>query len=205
VGGVYTHILPLASDGLLIPVRTRIFPNRNVPDTQVSSRGIGWDATDSWLLEGQFCIPSGSTLQIACTADADVDIQSPDIFYLLTLFASGDLAFRWDNRNGQANAITVSDVIRVHRWHHIAMQKTTNDSNVRVYCDGVLVLTEDAPHPLTNFDEIKFAPTNGIPRIREFSVRTRDVYPITPFTPGPVSFAATLGDTQSRWNSYMIL
>jgi len=144
-------------------------------------------------------------LQIVCTADADVDADAPDFFYIMTLYASGDTIFRWDNRSGQSGNSTVSDVILPDRWHHIALQKNEDDSNVRIYCDGVLILTVDVPYSLTNFDEIKLGVGDGTPRVREFSVRTLAVYPLTPFTPGPVTFAATLGDTQSRWNSYMIV
>ena len=181
-----------------------IFPNRTVPDTQVNSKGIGWDATASWLLEGQFWIPTGGTLKIVCTADADADIEAPDFIYIATLYASGDMTFRWDNRSGQSGDTTASDVILPARWHHIAMQKNADDSNVRVYRDGLLVMVVDVPYSLTNFDEIKIG-GDGSPRVREFSVRTLAVYPITPYTPGPMTFAATLGDTQSRWTSYMII
>jgi len=144
-------------------------------------------------------------LQIVATADADVDINAPDLFYILTLHASGNMIFRWDNRSGQSGNSTVTGVVTADRWHHIAMQKNADDNNLRIYCDGLLILTVDVPYPLSNFDEIKFGVGDGIPRIREFSVRTLTVYPITPFTPGSVTFAATLGDTQSRWNSYMIV
>jgi hypothetical protein len=203
--GVYTHIGPTASDGLLLSEHTRVFPNRTIPNTQVSSKGIGWDATQSWLLETQIWLPSGSTLQIVFTADADVDINAPDLFYILTLYASGDMIFRYDNRLGQSANSTVTGVVTADRWHHIAMQKNADDSNVRIYRDGILILTVDVPYPLTNFDEIKFGLSTGSPRIREFSVRTLAVYPIAPYTIGDVTFAATLGDTQSRWNSYMII
>jgi hypothetical protein len=203
--GVYTHIAPLASDGLSLSENVHIFPNRTVPNAQVSSKGIGWDATASWLLEGQFWIPSGATLQIVCTADADADINAPDFFYITTLYASGDMIFRWDNRSGQSGNTTASDVILPNRWHHIAMQKNADDSNVRIYRDGLLIMVVDVPYSLTNFDAVKFGVVDGISRVREFSVRTLAVYPITPFTPGPVTFASTLGDTQSRWNSYMII
>jgi hypothetical protein len=203
--GVYTHISPTASDGLPLTEHTRLFPNRTIPDTQVSSKQIGWDATQSWLFETQVWLPSGSTLQLVATADADVDINAPDLFYILTLYATGDMKFRWDNRLGESGNSTVANIVIPERWHHIAMQKNADDNNLRIYCGGLLILTVDIPYPLSNFDEIKFGPVGGIPRIREFSVRTLAVYPITPFTPGPVTFAATLGDTQSRWNSYMII
>jgi hypothetical protein len=203
--GVYEHIAPLATDGLALSEHTHLFPNRTVPDTQVSSKGIGWDATASWLIEWQCWLPAGSTLQLMTTADADIDAVSPDFVYLITLYASGDLIFRWDNRSGQSLNTTAANVITPNRWHHIAMQKNADDSNVRVFFDGLLILTVDVPFSLTNFDEIKFAVYDGAPRIREYSGRTLAVYPTSPFTPGPVTFATTLGDTQSRWNSYMIV
>ena len=85
------------------------------------------------------------------------------------------------------------------------MQKNADDTNVRVYIDGLLLLAVDVPYTLTTIDEIKLAVYDGAPRIREYSARTLAVYPTSPFTPGPVTFAATLGDTQARWNSYMIV
>jgi len=201
--GVYEHIAPLVTDGLALSDHVYIFPNRTVPDAQISSRGVGWDATTSWLIEWQCWLPSGSTLQLMTTADADVDIHSPDFFYLTTLYASGDMIFRWDNRSGQSLNTTASNVITPNRWHHIALQKNADDTNVRVYIDGLLVLTVDVPSK-TNFDELKFAVYDGEPRVRELSVRTLAAYPTVPFTPGVVSFASAMGNLQHRWNSYML-
>ena len=82
------------------------------------------------------------------------------------------------------------------------MQKNSGASTVRVYLDGVLRLTENVDYPMSNIDVVKIDP-RGTPFIREFSVR-QATYPTVPFTPGDVSFAAAIGDTQQRWNSYMI-
>ena len=112
--------------------------------------------------------------------------------------------FRWDNRSGQAESQQVLNVITAGRWHHIGMQKNLNDSNVRIYRDGILILTVDVPYSLTNFDMIKFGRVDGFPRIREFSVRTAAPLPTVPYTVGDVSFAAAIGDTQKRFNSYML-
>ena len=202
--GVYEHIHPLASpDGLVISESIRLFPNRQVPDAQPSSRGIGWDATTAWLIEGQFWLPSGA-LQVLLSPDADTDGESPDILYLLTIAQSGDLTFRWDDRIGHAGGNTVPNLIRTNRWHHLALQKNANDSNVRVYCDGNLVLTEDVTYPLACFDLVKFGVAGGQPRVREFNIRASSPLPTIPFSPGVVSYATVLGDTQSRWNSYML-
>jgi len=86
------------------------------------------------------------------SADADVDSNSPDVLYLLTIVDTGALTFRFDDRNGHSGNTTVPDLIRVNRWHHIAMQKNANDSKVRVFCDGNLVLTDDVAYPISNFD-----------------------------------------------------
>jgi len=59
---------------------------------------------------------------------------------------------------------------------------------------------------MSNFDSITIiilGPVASI--IRDFNVRTLAVYPITPYTPGPVTFAAAIGDTQRRWNSYVLI
>jgi hypothetical protein len=202
--GDYTHIWPNAADGLALTEHTHLFPNRTVPDTQVSSKQIGWDATQSWLLETQIWLPVGSNLQVVATADADVDISAPDLFYILTLYDTGNMVFRWDNRLGESGNSTVTNLIIPERWHLIAMQKNLDDDNLRIYVDGDLVLTVDVPYPLSNFDEIKFGIGAGIPRIREFSVRSSSPLPTVPFSPGRVSYKALIGNTQQRFNSYML-
>jgi hypothetical protein len=171
----------------------------------VSSKQIGWDATQSWLLETQIWLPVGSNLQVVATADADVDISSPDLFYILTLYATGNMIFRWDNRLGESGNSTVTNIVIPERWHLIAMQKNLDDDNVRIYVDGDLVLTVDVPYPLSNFDEIKFGVGAGIPRIREFSVRSSSPLPTIPYSPSAtVSYKALVGNSQQRWNSYML-
>ena len=56
-----------------------------------------------------------------------------------------------------------------------------------------------------NFDLMRFLPHTGAPMLREFNIRTLPVYPIAPFTPGPATFATAIGDTQRRWNSYVLI
>jgi len=87
----------------------------------------------------------------------------------------------------------------------MAMQKDPGASTVRVYVDGVLRITENVEYPMSNIDVVKIHPVGtGVPFIREMSIRRQAVYLTAPFTPGPVSFASAMGDSQLRWNSYML-
>jgi len=145
--GVYEHVPPIATvDGLSRDACCYIFPNRDVPNTQVTSKEIGWDATDSWLLEFQVWLPTGCRVKITYSADADADASPPDDFLFIDVNAeTGDLKLYWDDRtgtSGHANLSTVSNVISANRWHHVAMQKNTGSDDVRVYLDGVLIVTQ---------------------------------------------------------------
>jgi len=71
--------------------------------------------------------------------------------------------------------------------------------------DGILRLTETVDYLKPCFDGLTLRRYgSGISYIREFSVRTLAVHPITPFTPGVVCLQTAIGDTQQRWNSYML-
>ena len=122
---------------------------------------------------------------------------------------TGDLVLSWDDRTGASghrNTTTVSNVISANRWHHVAMQKNTGSDDVRVYLDGLLMMTDNVTYPMIDFDAITIVVLGPVASfLREFNVRTLAVYPITPFTPGPVTFAAAIGDTQRRWNSYVLI
>jgi len=79
--GVYDYIPPkVDSCGWLAQLDAYIFPNRDVPVTQVTSRGIGWGNTssDSWLIECQVWLPPDCRCGIVLSADADVDSTAPD-------------------------------------------------------------------------------------------------------------------------------
>jgi hypothetical protein len=206
--GEYEHIPPNAvGDGFTSTVHTYVFPNRDVPNEQISSRGIGWDATESWMSECQVWLAPDSRIILVCTSDADTDNASPDKQYLLDVNGqTGVLGFTWNDQVGHSNTVTVADVVSLNRWLHVAFQKNTDSDVIRVYLDGVLRITETATYPIPCFDGISLRRYgDGISYIREFSVRTLAVLPITPFTPGVVSFQSAIGDTQQRWNSYMLV
>jgi len=208
--GVYEHIPPLGSaDGWPVDGSSYLLPNRDVPNTQVTGKGIGWDATDSWLIEFQVWLMPSTKFVLTLTSDADVDFTSPDnVHNLVVSTETGDLKFSWDDRtgvNGHYGDDIVSGVIAANRWYHVAMQKNTGSDDIRVYLDGLLIITENAAYPMSNHDLIRFLPQTGASMLREFNMRTLSVYPITPFTPGPVTFATAIGDTQRRWNSYVLI
>ena len=76
---------------------------------------------------------------------------------------------------------------------------------MRSYLDGVLIdgLTDTVTYPLSNLDQVRLRFTAGV-FLRELTIRATNPYPLVPFTPGPVSFASSLGNEQKRWNSYML-
>jgi hypothetical protein len=210
--GVYDYIPPKCdSCGWLAQTDGYIHPNRDLPITQVNSRGIGWGnaTSDSWLVECQMWLPPDCIFYVVLSDDADAADSAPDTLNLM--YAStrnGKMGFTWDDRSGVSghyNQPTVSNAITANRWFHLAMQKNSGASTVRVYLDGVLRITENVAYPMTNIDVLRIDPHGaGVPFIREMSVRSQAVYPTVPFTPGPVSFASAIGDSQLRWNSYML-
>ena len=69
--------------------------------------------------------------------------------------------------------------------------------------NGVLIITETVGAPLATLDAIRFTPHgSGVPILRELSARTNNLLPEIPFGPGGVQF--DIGDSQLRWNSYML-
>ena len=88
----------------------------------------------------------------------------------------------------------------------MAMQKDSGASTIRVYVDGVLRITESLDYPMSNIDVVKLDPSNtGVPFIRELNIRSVAPYPTAPFTPGgAVTFASAMGNSEYRWNSYML-
>jgi hypothetical protein len=154
-------------------------------------------------------LPPDCLFYVVLNGDADAADTAPDNLNLM--YAStqnGKMGFTWDDRSGVSghyNQPTVSNAITANRWFHLAMQKNSGASTVRVYLDGVLRITENVAYPMTNIDVLRIDPHGaGVPFIREMSVRSQAVYPTVPFTPGPVSFASAIGDSQLRWNSYML-
>ena len=68
-----------------------IFPNRDVPNTQVTSRGIGWPSGvgDAWLLEYQVSLTSTSSqFQVVWVNDADTDVNPTDSVYCYLLLSA---------------------------------------------------------------------------------------------------------------------
>ena len=186
-----------------------IFPNRDVPNTQVTSRGIGWPSgnDDVWLIEYQVSLTSAnSQLQFIWFNDADTDVNPADSIYCyLTLSApAGTIKLFWDNRQGALGWMEVPVTIKIGEFQHVAMQKSSGSSDIRVYIDGDLKFTQAVPTMPPVIDKIVIHKLDAL-IVREFNARSYDPYPAVPFTPGnPVSFASAIDDTQRRWNSYML-
>ena len=181
-----------------------MFPGLAVPSSQPSSRGGGWGsaAADTWLLDYQIFIPEDSYRQVLCTSDADASFEHPDHILSINVDArDGKIGFGWDDRQTGGETNTAADVITANRWHTIAAQKSAASDIVRVYVNGVLVLTETVGAPLPTLDMFRILPKYGVPILREFSVRTNTVLPEIPFGPGGVNY--DVGDPHLRFNSYM--
>ena len=153
-------------------------------------------------------LPPDCRLSIVLSADADADSNAPDnVNFMYASTQDGKMGFTWDDRTGASghhNQPSISNAIVANRWYHLAMQKNAGASTVRTFLNGVLRLVESVGHPMSNIDVVTIDPHgSGVPFIREFNVRSA-LYPTVPFTPGPVSFASSMGNSQLRWNSYMI-
>jgi hypothetical protein len=207
--GVYEHVPPtLMKQGLpLAAEHWYLFPNRSVPNVQVSTRGVGWpvDSSASLLMEWQVWVPADCSTGILLSSDADVAESPPERILFINLdSATGELQFRWDDKTGNTyNRITEPNLIFANRVYSVAMQKSAGADVVRVYLDGQLRIVETVGAPLTTVDSVRIqAYRTGLPVLREFNVRSSPVLPEIPFGPGGVRY--DIGDPQLRWNSYML-
>ena len=75
---------------------------------------------------------------------------------------------------------------------------------LRVYMDGLLVLSDTPTNPPLSLTQVDVRNYGGTSIFRGLNARSSTPYPTTPYTPGPVTFASAIGNTQSRWNSYML-
>ena len=74
-----------------------------------------------------------------------------------------------------------------------------------VYLDGTLRITQTIPstHSLDNLDFVRMQKQLAL--VREFAVRSVDPYPTVVYTPGTTpNFVSSIGDSQRRWNSFML-
>jgi len=182
----------------------KIFPNRNVPTAQVSSRGIGWPtaASDAYCVELQVKRDAGSALNITWSPDADTDATDPDFLTALKLRDGGDITFQLDDRRSTNVEVTEADVTQVGIWHHLAIQKPAGGSHVYFYVDGLLLFDSNVTANPPQVMDVLWISGVGTASFRELLVRSSCPYPLTPFTPGPVTFASVIG--KGRFNSYMI-
>jgi len=154
-------------------------------------------------------LPPESRLSLVLSSDADADSHAPDnVNFMYASTQDGKMGFTWDDRTGASGHYSqpsITDAIVANRWYHLAMQKNAGASTVRIYLNGVLRITENVTYPMSNIDIVTIDPHgSGVPFIRELNFRTSAVLPTVPFTPGPVSFASSMGNSQLRWNSYML-
>jgi len=189
-----------------------IFPNRTVPAPNPSSRNIGWASgtDDAWLIEFQVYLPPDTVVVIRWNSDADYlfSLGEPhDNYEDVTLSTvDGTLVSRYSNQHSSgAGAATSAEDVLANRWIHVAAQKNAGSHTFRVYQDGLLVSSQTpSPDPPDNLDVFTLATNGPLALVREFVVRSVAPYPTIPYTPGVVSFASAIGNTQSRWNSYML-
>jgi len=183
----------------------RLFPNRAVPEVQVSSRGIGWSTTenDAYCIEFQAKRSAGGSFNISWTADADVDSESPDFITTFKLRANGDVAYQWQDRISVSEDDTESGLTQVDKWNHFAIQKPAGGNRLYYYADGLLIFDTDVTsNPPQNLDALLINGTGNV-AFRELLVRSTCPFPLFPFSPAsPVSFASVIG--KGRFNSYML-
>jgi hypothetical protein len=189
--------------------RYYLFPNRTVPITQVTSRGIGWPSgtEDEWVLEFQvYFADLASRFITRYNADADADLNYPDNYLGIRIEPSlGKFTVFHDDKQGTTLNTGVNISLKKCQFHHFAIQKASGGQTLRIYFDGNLVFNQSVPSAPTTMDYRYFVADSGPVILREYVVRASNPYPTVPFTPGgPVEFASAIGDTQRRWNSFML-
>ena len=202
--GVYEHAsrAAVSDQGWALPnTNVRIFPNRDVPNTQVSSRGIGWPSgtSDAWCVEYQVYLSAGKDLYSRVTNDADSGPWPvPEKLFDFALKASSGDLYTYYTDMTQGGGQTASGVVSSGVWHHIAVQKAAGYDQVRFFLDGVsrAVLTPLAQIPISNIDMFRLGSGTGA-IVREVCVRSSAPYSSS-------GFASALGDTRLRWNSMML-
>jgi len=186
----------------------RIFANTSTPSTQPSAKGIGWGSTssDAWCIELQVkLLDSNSVFSMMWSPDPDRDLSGPDFLTKVQLHATGGFDYRWEDRQGASAFDSVSGVVSVNTWHHVAIQKPSGGDRLYFYLDGILRFESDVTANPPQTIDLLWVYGTGNALWREFSVRASCPFPTIPFSPNsPVSFASLLGLGQSRWNSYML-
>ena len=124
------------------------------------------------------------------------------------LYATGNVLLVWDNRAGISNGnVTVPNCAKVNQFQHIAIHKSSGSHVMYVNFDGTLMITKALPavNELNNIDFMRLLKMDGTSIVREFVARSVDPYPTVVYTPGATpNFTSAIGDTQRRWNSFML-
>jgi hypothetical protein len=182
----------------------RLYPNREVPEVQVSSRGIGWPTSeaDAYCIEFQAKREAGGTFNISWTADADADSEHPDFLISYKLRSNGDVAYQWQDRVSVSQEETKSGITEVGKWSHFVIQKPAGGNRLYYYADGLLIFESELTNPPQILDALLINGTGNV-AFRELLVRNTCPFPLVPFTVNsPVSFAGVIG--KGRFNSYML-
>jgi hypothetical protein len=202
--GVYTHAsrAAISDQGWLLPAAdVRVFPNRDVPNTQVSSRGIGWPSgtSDAWCLEFQVYLSPGKDFWSRINNDADYGLSpAPERFFNIGLRTSLGQLYVNSSNLSLSGIHTTANVVFSDRWMHLAVQKAAGAAQVRLFVDGVsrLTVTPTAAATITNIDTFLLGSGTGA-LVREVCVRS-----VAPYD--SAGFESSLGDTRLRWNSMML-
>jgi hypothetical protein len=150
-------------------------------------------------------LDSSSVFSMMWSPDGDRDLADPDFLTSANLHADGVFDYRWEDRQGSSDLGSVSGVVSVNTWHHVAIQKPSGGDRLYFYLDGILRFESDVTANPPQTIDLLWVYGTGYALWREFSVRASCPYPFVPFSPNsPVSFASLLGLGQARWNSYML-
>jgi hypothetical protein len=202
--GVYEHAsrAAISDQGWLLPATpVRVFPNRQVPTTQVVSRGIGWPSgtSDAWCIEFQVYLSPGKDFWSRISNDADYGLSpAPERFFNIGLRSSLGELYANATDLFTSGVHTAANVIFNDRWMHLAVQKAAGAAQVRLFVDGVsqLIVTPVAAATITNIDTFLLGTGTGA-LVREVCMRS-----VAPYS--SAGFASALGDTRLRWNSMML-
>ena len=150
----------------------------------------------------QIKLGTDSVCHVMWSQDADADLNDPDFLTSFKLDSDGYFRYKWEDRTSATEQDTVDDVVQVGTWHHVAVQKPSGGDRLYFYLDGLLQFDSDVTDNPPQVLDALWVYGSGTAMFREVVIRSSCPYPLTPFTPGPVTFASAIG--KGRWISYML-
>jgi hypothetical protein len=175
----------------------------------VSSHGGGFSNAESaaWTLEWQIWSSQGVNFRLQLNSGADVAYDAPanNMTSVVVNWDTGACQLDWNDRDGTSLSSSTSSVVKQDVWQHVCLMKSAGSYEVACYLDSLLINRLTPTNPQASIATIEAMMPQGSVHLREIFLRTTaGAYPVIPFTPGDVTFAGSIGNTQLRWNSMML-